>query len=226
MARFLGRLIGLAINLILIPISLLIAIPMAILKVRRDQKSRLLFTGAEQSLLAKAQRVINQANNALILPDESLLEVATCIEEARVDYQLIKGRERLDATFSDFVVPRIIRCHVEDWGKVLDFFEISSLDSQAVEELCGRAVSVEDLLQALKNYISDYERKHGIPPDMVMLDHKVSMRFANAGVYRNTKFHFGETEIIPVAGIPGGLTWKAREPVVKPFENEDCELPF
>ncbi|SDY44069.1 hypothetical protein [Nitrosomonas halophila] len=56
MAKLLGKLIGTIINIVMIPIVLILAIPVGILKARRAQKSRLLFTSAEQALLGKAQR--------------------------------------------------------------------------------------------------------------------------------------------------------------------------
>ena len=51
MAKLLGKLIGTIINIVMIPIVLILAIPVGILKARRAQKSRLLFTSAEQALL-------------------------------------------------------------------------------------------------------------------------------------------------------------------------------
>ena len=82
MARLIGKIIGLIINIIMIPVVIVLAIPMGLLKARRAQKSRLLFTGEEQTLLAKAQRAINMENNGLLSPDRDLLEVARCIEDA------------------------------------------------------------------------------------------------------------------------------------------------
>lgn len=125
MAKLLGKIIGIIINIVMIPIVLILAIPMAVLKVRREQKSRLLFTGSEQALLAKAQRIINMEENGLFSLDSDLLEVAKCIENARCEYQIIKSRERFDLTFSDFVLPLMNNCHVIDWGNVTNFFELS-----------------------------------------------------------------------------------------------------
>jgi hypothetical protein len=116
-ARLLGKIIGLIINIIMIPIVVVLAIPIGILKARRTQKSRLLFTAAEQSLLARAQRVINMNDNGLLSPDKNILEVAKGIEAARCDYQIIKGRERFDVSFSQFVIPKIAQRHVTDWNK-------------------------------------------------------------------------------------------------------------
>ena len=123
--KLLVKLIGMIITIVMIPIVLILAIPMGILKARRAQKSRLLFTGTEQALLGKAQRAINMEENGLISPDRDLLEVAKCIENARCDYQTIKGRERFDSTFSEFVLPRIYNCHVVNWDNVNSFFELS-----------------------------------------------------------------------------------------------------
>ena len=83
MAKLLGKIIGIIINILMIPIVIVMAIPMGIMKARHNQKSRLLFTGEEQSLLGKSQRAINMADNGLISPDRDLLEVARCIEAAR-----------------------------------------------------------------------------------------------------------------------------------------------
>ena len=123
MARLIGKIIGLIINIIMIPVVIVLAIPMGLLKARRAQKSRLLFTGEEQALLAKAQKAINVENNGLLSPDRDLLEVARCIEDARCDYQIIKSRERFDASFAEFLMPKIEECHVMDWDNVISYFE-------------------------------------------------------------------------------------------------------
>ncbi|MDP3637443.1 MAG: hypothetical protein Q8R51_08675, partial [Azonexus sp.] len=192
-ARLIGKIIGLIINVIMTPIVVVIAIPMGILKARRAQKSRLLFTGEEQALLAKAQRVINMENNGLLTPDRDLLEVARCIEDARCDYQTIKSRERFDTSFSEFMMPKIDECHVMDWDNVISYFELSRyFSSDHHHEL----PSVQDLLRALQNYIAGYKDENGFYPKTVMLDHNVHMMFAHAGIYRNGSDYFGETEII------------------------------
>ena len=134
MIRVLGSIIGMIINIIMLPIVLILAIPNGILKAKRDQKIQLLFTGKEQSLLAKAQRAINMENNGLLKPDRDLLEVAKCIEDARCDYQIIKSREKFDISFSDFVIPRINQCHVMDWDNAINFFELDSFDSAVLGE--------------------------------------------------------------------------------------------
>ena len=225
MAKVLGKLIGFIINIVMIPIVVVFAIPMGILKARRAQKSRLLFTGEEQSLLAKAQRAINMDNNGVISPDRDLLEVARCIEDARCDYQIIKSRERFDTSFSEFVMPKIEGCHVMDWDNVISYFGLSRLIAPDPHH---KAPSVQDLLRALQNYIADYKTEHGFNPQTVMLDHNVHMMFAHAGVYRNGSDYFGETEIIPVANIEGGVTWKAVDPTLgsKRFDEFDDDIPF
>lgn len=126
MVIFLGKIIGMIINIVMIPIVLILAIPMGILKARRNQKNRLLFTGRDQSLLSKAQRAINMNVNVngLFSPDRDLLNVARCIEDARCEYQLIKSREKFDILFIDFVIPKINQCNVTDWNNVANFFEI------------------------------------------------------------------------------------------------------
>lgn len=125
MARLLGKIIGIIINILMIPIVIVMAIPMGIIKAKHNQKSRLLFTGEEQGLLGKSQRAINMADNGLISPDRDLLEVARCIEAARLDYQIIKNKEKFEMSFTDFVIPRINQCNVLDWNNVNEFFEIN-----------------------------------------------------------------------------------------------------
>ncbi len=128
MAKLLGSIIGVIINIVMIPIALIVAIPMGVFKARKNQKNRLLFTSKEQSLLGKAQRVISMNDNGLISPDRDLFEVAKCIDNSRSDYQIIKSRERFDVAFSDFLLPRIHDCHVVDWNNVISFFEFLPLD--------------------------------------------------------------------------------------------------
>lgn len=126
-AKLIGKIIGLIINIIMIPILIVTAIPMGILKARRAQQSRLLFTGYEQALLAKAQMAINMENNGLISPNEELLEVAKCIESARCDYQIIKSQEHFDRTFLEFVIPKIEECYVIEWVDVIDYLGLSKI---------------------------------------------------------------------------------------------------
>lgn len=135
MAKLLGKSIGLIINIIMIPIIVIFAIPIGILKARHNQKSRLLFTGQEQSLLAKSQQAINMDNNGAFSPDRDILEVARCIEDARCDYQIVKSREKFDTSFLNFVIPRINKCRVMDWDNVKSFFELSSEESPKLESL-------------------------------------------------------------------------------------------
>lgn len=148
MARLLGKTISIIIDIIMIPIVFILAIPMGILKARRAQKSMLLFTGIEQSLLAKAQRTINMDTNGLFSPDRDLLEVAKCIESSRCDYQLIKNRERFDSSFSDFVLPRINNCHVQDWNNVINFFELYNHAQFNEVESSAKDDSVDNIIQS------------------------------------------------------------------------------
>jgi hypothetical protein len=128
MIRLLGKAIGMIISIVMIPIILILAIPMGIVKARQAQKSMLLFTGNEQTLLAKAQQTISMAANGLMSPDRDLLEAARCIENSRRDYQTIKSRERFDQSFSDFVIPRVRNCQVRDWKNVIRFFDFSEFE--------------------------------------------------------------------------------------------------
>lgn len=225
MVRLIGKIVVLIVNVIMIPIVVVLAIPTGILKAKRAQKSRLLFTGDEQSLFAKAQRAINMENNGLFSPDEDLLEVARCIEDARCDYQSIKSREKFDVSFTDFVIPRILQSDVMDWENVSTFFKLPRF---TIPGVLHELPSVQDLVRALQNFIAGYKEENGVTPKTVMLDYNVHLMFANAGVYKNGKDYFGNTEIIPVANIEGGLTWKAVEPDPKnrKLEYFDDDIPF
>jgi hypothetical protein len=96
------------------------------------------------------------------------------------------------------------------------------------QEQSGDSAQVNDLLVALKNYISSYTEEHGSPPETVMLDHNIHMMFAEAGVYRNTKQHFGEVNIIPTANIEGDVTWKAITPATSERSLDDFydDIPY
>jgi hypothetical protein len=100
--------------------------------------------------------------------------------------------------------------------------------SSLYQEQAAGSVGVPDLLAALKNYISAYEEDNGRPPETVMLDHNVHMMFAEAGIYRNTKQHFGDVNIIPTGNIEGGVTWKAVAPATsaQSFDDFDDDIPF
>lgn len=127
MVKLIGRIIGMVLNVIFIPFVLILAVPAGILKARRSAKARLLFTGEEQSLIAKAQRAIAMDGGGLLSPDADLLEVAQCIDKSRIQYQTIKGRERYDATFIDFLLPKLNDCKVGNWDKVEHFFNLTVL---------------------------------------------------------------------------------------------------
>lgn len=221
--KIVGSLIGLAINIILIPIVVIVSIPVAILKARRDQKNRLLFTGEEQALLAKAQRVINMKNNSPIALDRDLLEVADCIEEARSDYQIRKGLERFDVSFFDFVAPKIVQCQVTNWSKVSDFFDLPNLYSSPSEGLRATADEAKELFRSLKTCISNYEHAHGFPPKRIELDKSVYMLFMRAGIFIDLESSFEKTEVFVTEDVSGGLLWKAEDPV---WELHDDDVPF
>lgn len=125
MAKLIGRVIGGILNVVLLPVALIFAIPAGFMKARRHAGVRLLFTGEEQSLLAKAQRAISMDNNGLFSPDDDLLEMSHFIERSRIHYQIIKGRERYDATFLEFLRSRLGEVRVDNWPKIHDFFGLS-----------------------------------------------------------------------------------------------------
>lgn len=142
MAKLIGRVIGVVVQLLMLPFVIILAIPTGIMKVRRAQAARLLFTGSEQSLLGKAQRAINMDVSGLMSPDKDLLAAAKCIENARVQYQLIKSRERFDETFSEFLAPLLLQCNVNDWIKVFDFFELESFGIERPKHDLGQPQGV------------------------------------------------------------------------------------
>lgn len=122
-----GKIIGWLIGIVMLPFVLLLAIPAGFLKARRGANARLLYTREEQSLLAKAQQTINMQVDSMLKPDDDLLEIAQCIEGARIDFQQIKNQERFDMTFSEFIIPKINRCQVSSWNNVMEFYDISRL---------------------------------------------------------------------------------------------------
>ncbi|MGI2172997.1 leucine-rich repeat domain-containing protein [Shewanella ulleungensis] len=200
MAKLLGKLIGTIINIVMIPIVLILAIPMGILKARRSQKARLLFTGAEQTLLGKAQRAINMEENGLISPDRDLLEVAKCIENARCDYQIIKGRERFDSTFFDFVLPRINSCYVQDWDNVINFFELSNYAQFNEVESSTKKNSVlnEPLewVHDLWHWADEHDiEKYNIPREKNELLNLKHLSFESISYFEREKFHLLPKEI-------------------------------
>ncbi|MDH0424162.1 hypothetical protein EGI94_10170 [Stutzerimonas stutzeri] len=138
MAKLIGRIIGVVVQLLMLPFVIIFAIPAGVMKARRAQAARLLFSGAEQSLLGKAQRAINMDESGLMSPDKDLLAAAKCIENARVQYQLIKSRERFDETFSEFLAPLLLQCNVNDWRKVFDFFELDSFGIERPNQDLGQ----------------------------------------------------------------------------------------
>lgn len=138
MAKLIGRIIGVVVQLLMLPFVIIFAIPAGVMKARRAQAARLLFSGAEQSLLGKAQRAINMDESGLMSPDKDLLAAAKCIENARVQYQLIKSRERFDETFSEFLSPLLLQCNVNDWRKVFDFFELDSFGIERPNQDLGQ----------------------------------------------------------------------------------------
>lgn len=89
------------------------------------------------------------------------------------------------------------------------------------QEQSADSMQVNDLLVALKNYIHSYTEEHGSPPETIMLDHKINIMFAEAGVYRDIKKHFGEVDIVPIANMEQGVTWKAVTPEIPEFSFND-----
>lgn len=127
MARLIGKFIGIVMQLLILPFVIIFAIPAGLIKARRAKAARLLFTRDEQTLLSKAQRTLNMAESALVLPDNDLLIASKCIENARAQYQQIKSTERFDTKFSNFLAPQLLQCRVSDWNSVSDFFNLSIL---------------------------------------------------------------------------------------------------
>lgn len=139
MVKLIGRVIWVVVQLLMLPFFILFAIPAGVMKARRAQAARLLFTGGEQSLLGMVQRVINMDESGLISPDKDLLAAAKCIENSRVRYQLIKNRERFDETFSEFLAPLLLQCDISDWSKVFGFFDLASFGIERPNENLGES---------------------------------------------------------------------------------------
>lgn len=137
MAKLIGRIIGAVVQLLMLPFVIIFAIPKGVMRARRAQAARLLFTGGEQTLLGKAQRALDMDESGLMSPDKDLLAAAKCIENTRVQYQLIKSRARFDATFSDFLAPLLLQCDVSDWSRVFDFFNLASLGIERPNQNLG-----------------------------------------------------------------------------------------
>lgn len=228
MSKLLGKSTGFILYIIMIPIALILAIPIAIIKVKKDRKNRLLFTGREQALLGKAQSLIDFDSTSAIKFDTDLVNVAKCIENARCDYQKIKSRERFDASFSEFVLPKIQECYVSDWDNVMSYYELSHFINS---ETHSKSASVRELIGVLQNHIAEYSDKNGVYPNTIMLDKNIYMMFELAGVFKDGSDYFGKTVMIPVSNIDGGFTWKLSEPIFKDTEivdadDIDWEQPF
>ncbi|WP_432745977.1 hypothetical protein ABXJ76_08385 [Methylobacter sp. G7] len=83
----------------------------------------------------------------------------------------------------------------------------SLFGSKKSESNSSASVGVDDLLNALDNYINDYEETNGRKPETILLDFNIHIMFAQAGVYKTNRFN--GIRIEPIAGIDDGLTWKA-----------------
>jgi hypothetical protein len=195
MINFLGTIISLMIKIILLPVALIIGILSGILKAVQSKKSRLLFTAQEQSLLAKAQKVINMNNHGAFKPDGDLLEVAECIDSARYDYQKIKDRERFDTPFIDYVTSRVNQCNVKDWDNVIDFFEYIQL---AKPKKSYKTIDEQESewIHKLWEWADRRDiENHNIPRDrgdLLSLEH---LSFASISYYKRAKFNLLPKEI-------------------------------
>jgi len=83
----------------------------------------------------------------------------------------------------------------------------SLFGSKKTESNSSASVGVDDLLNALDNYINDYEETNGRKPETIMLDLNVHIMFIQAGVYKTNRFN--GIRIEPIVGIDDGITWKA-----------------
>ena len=84
-----------------------------------------LFSVEEKGLLFKSQRAIKLANVAMREPDPEILTTAKLIEDARIEYQLLKDIENSELTFIEFLMPRVTvhRVNITNWEKVNSYFD-------------------------------------------------------------------------------------------------------
>lgn len=122
------RLFKMVLVIVMVPIIIVLAIPMAIIKFRSNQRDRLLYTGREQALIGKAQNLLRINKTALLKPDICFVKIAEVIEQARCDYQIIKKRERFDLAFTEFVVPKLQESYYVRLQRVINFFELNTLE--------------------------------------------------------------------------------------------------
>ena len=136
MLFFIGKIIGTIVQIILFPFVVAFAIPMGIIngrrRVKQAMKYGILFTGDEISLLLTAQDTIKYYKAGLI-KNKDVIQVAECIENARMAYQLVHKYKEHNASFSEFVLPLVEKCYVGDWDKVNRHFNLFDLKRKVAD---------------------------------------------------------------------------------------------
>lgn len=122
--------VKLAVGIIFLPLVLLVAIPLSLIKVQKAKTARRLFTSEEQSLLAKAQTLMNIEPEHAYSIENKVVEVAVCIENARISYQIMCEGQRVDKTFSEYVTEKLANdfYFTDDWFEINRRFHFSSLN--------------------------------------------------------------------------------------------------
>lgn len=236
MAKLIGTIIGWAINIVMIPFVVIIAIPMGVLKAIRAQNSRPCFTDDEQTLLAKAQALINITDFAV---DKNLLNVSKGIEKARREYQTLGNNVRSEISFSSFVLPKIEACHVEEWGNVIAQFKLNrvitlSRFNNPESQRRLKDPNPDNLMRVLGTFIEREKRRTGVSPKTILVDDLFHFVIAEELDWKEGIRYFKNTEIVPVFNCPDGLSPEPIGPVPKHFTDNaipvdpvtDDEIPF
>lgn len=191
--------------------------------VTRLVMARIIFTESEESLLQKAQQVIDMQERGMFKPDASLLVVAECINNARVEYLSLNLQGNSTSSFTEMVMPRIVKCgganenvreyydafskwFDENYWRVQQIFMDDLTESEVDFEKMAERRNATLARLRLQKQIAEYNETHGSPPTTVLLDQEVHMTFASAGFYKNN--FFKEVNIVPASNIDGGVSWK------------------
>ena len=116
---------------ILVSFKLIVSIlltPFVLLKTYKRKKASQLFSSHEKTLLFKAQQLLNHQGLSNVAEIEDVITVAEKIENARVDYQILKSFKQTDLTFSEFLKPQVALCCVkfDDLTEIEKYFEFKT----------------------------------------------------------------------------------------------------
>lgn len=212
------RILKFVFRLIFLPILLVFAIPAAIFGQRKKKRENLLFTGQEQRLIEKAERVMQTHENGLIRPDLDLVAVARLALHLREEYVEIKGREKFDHTYSEILNAGLSDLVLNNVSRVESYFDIeigNSLDddythySSAEEYAEKDAAVLEGMVEALQSYISEFVMKHGHPPQVVLLNSDIHEYFTRKGLFDQSPKVFNAGNIVPYSFKEEDVYWKA-----------------